>query len=334
MEKEKKLHKSGKLSERWRIFDSSVKRIEISRSFALLLVSFIVIVLSKISIILMPELRSSYISVIVFQVLIFILPIYIYINIFEKGTEKKIIFRKLGMSGVRFNHIFLIASASVLLICLTLGIDMLFGGTAKTSEGFSLYGTFEALNEGSPYAPFYLTVTFALLPAVCEEITFRGLIESGFRRYGITACILSSAVIYSLLPFSLSRMPAFLFMGIFMSFVMFVTGSVFACIIVHFIYNLFCVFMQANISNYIIASDNNTLLVLFIVFLALISSAVFCGETARILRGYAKTRKTEPGIIDTKFKPMIKQFAGNLNNPYFFICLAFWVVYSVFAAFV
>ncbi len=332
MSKEKKLRKKSKLSQRWNIFNSDTKRIETSRVCALMLFVFVLIILSKVSIMLLPDLRGNYLSVIVFQILIFLLPLYIFIRKFESGSDKKALMRKLGLNRVRFNHILLIASASVLLICLSLGIDMLFGGIMRTSEGFSLYGSFDAQNSGSPYAPFYLAVTFALIPAFCEELMFRGFMESYMRRYGLLSCVLSSAVLYAMMPFSLSRIPAFLLVGIAMSFVMFVTGSVFACMIVHFIYNLFGVFMQANISNYVIASDNNSLFVLLLVFLTLISLAMFSGECARILRGYSVTRRVEPGILDAKFKTVISTAANNLANPYFIICLALYAVYSIVVA--
>ncbi len=317
-----------KFRSRLALFGENEKNLDPTRASALIFFSFVLIMLSQIAISLTPALRENLLSSLVFQVLVFGIPFYIYLKLFENKIDRSELFRRLGVNLPKFSHLFFILASALALICTSLLADMIFGGVNTTSAGTSLYGTFFVVNDGSELAPLYMILAFALIPAITEELLFRGLLESCLRRYGFLPAALSCAIFYAMIPFSPSRIPAFFIVSLVLSFVMFVTGSVFSCMIVHFIYNLYCVMLESNIASYVLASNRNTLLLLLVIPLLLLSLFVICSETARILHEYSTTRKKEPEILNASFKKTMKQTFGNLANPYFFACLGIYILYS------
>lgn len=84
---------------------------------------------------------------------------------------------------------------------------------------------------------------YAILPAVIEELIFRGCIFKG------TGCgkkgVLISAVLFALLHMNVNQMCYALFMGLFFGVVVMVTGNVLITIMMHLFFNLFSVLQAA-----------------------------------------------------------------------------------------
>jgi sodium transport system permease protein len=87
-------------------------------------------------------------------------------------------------------------------------------------------------------APFWQVFIFvALLPALCEETLFRGLILSGFRRSGMWTAVLATGFMFGLAHASIYRILPTFFLGVVFSFVVWKTGSIAAGIICHMLNN-------------------------------------------------------------------------------------------------
>jgi sodium transport system permease protein len=87
-------------------------------------------------------------------------------------------------------------------------------------------------------APFWQVFIFvALLPAICEESLFRGLLLNGFRRLGMWPAVLATAFMFGLVHASIYRILPTLFMGVLFGFVVWRTGSIFAGMICHMLNN-------------------------------------------------------------------------------------------------
>jgi len=87
-------------------------------------------------------------------------------------------------------------------------------------------------------APFWQIFIFvALLPAICEETLFRGLILSGFRRLGMWPALLASGFMFGLAHASIYRILPTLFLGVIFGFVVWRTGSIFAGVICYMLNN-------------------------------------------------------------------------------------------------
>ncbi|MCU0248186.1 MAG: CPBP family intramembrane metalloprotease, partial [Bryobacter sp.] len=77
----------------------------------------------------------------------------------------------------------------------------------------------------------------ALLPAVCEEMLFRGLIMSGFRSMGKWPAIVATGLLFGLAHASIYRLLPTLFLGLVFGWVVWRTGSVLAGMICHLLNN-------------------------------------------------------------------------------------------------
>lgn len=115
--------------------------------------------------------------------------------------------------------------------------------------------------------------SLALLPAICEELLFRGLIFKSFKPYGKTFSIVMSALMFALFHMSFQQLIYPILMGLLLAVIMHKENNIIYCIIVHFINNFlsltlayFNVDLIFNHFAYIILA-----IVLLVVFVALIS---------------------------------------------------------------
>ena len=238
--------------------------------------------------------ESQYLSIILLQLLIFPIPAYLYIRF--KPREQ---LAALRLNKLRLSHLFLILSASFMLItgCTLLGM---FCGMMTAQPSFTLYDTFASVNDGTAGASIRLILAYGLLPAFCEELIFRGILCAELEKHGILYASAVSALFFAFLHFDLTALPVYLFSGVLLALVMYVTRSVIAAMVVHLCYNLFGIFVQAGLSGYCKSTGSVGLLVVLLIALLLLSSAFFCGEVSRILRQRAKANLLDnPGDIST-----------------------------------
>lgn len=94
-----------------------------------------------------------------------------------------------------------------------------------------------------------VVLVLALLPAVCEELAFRGFVLSGLRQLGGKwRAVLISAVFFGVAHGMLQQSIMAFFTGVVIGFVAVQTGSLWACIVYHFVHNALLVVMAATIS--------------------------------------------------------------------------------------
>ncbi len=226
--------------------------------------------------------ESQYLSIILLQLMIFPIPAYLFIRLKPRDYVSS-----LRLKPIRLSHLFLLLSASLMLItgCTLLGM---LCGMMTAQPSFTLYDTFASVNDGSVGATVRLILAYGLLPAFCEELVFRGILCAELEKNGILYAAAVSAVFFAFLHFDLTALPVYLFAGMLLSLVMYVTRSLLAAMTVHLAYNLFGVFVQAGLSGYCRSTGSIGLLVVLLIALLLLSSAFFCGEVSRILRRRAR----------------------------------------------
>ena len=226
--------------------------------------------------------ESQYLSIILLQLMIFPIPAYLYIRLKPHGFVKS-----LRLGRVRLSHLFLLLSAILMLItgCTLLGM---LCGMMTAQPSFTLYDTFASVNDGTVGATIRLILAYGLLPAFCEELVFRGILCAEFEKHGILYASAVSAVFFAFLHFDLTALPVYLFSGMLLALLLYVTRSVVVVMIVHLCYNLFGIFVQAGLSGYCKSTGSIGLLVVLLIALLLLSSAFFCGEVSRILRRRAR----------------------------------------------
>ena len=253
----------------------------------LILVTYALLLLSRLIDAAFLSRESQYLSIILLQLMIFPIPAYLYIRL-KPGEFTG----ALRLRPPRLSHLFLLLSASVMLItgCTLLGM---LCGMMTAQPSFTLYDTFASVNDGTAGASVRLILAYGLLPAFCEELVFRGILCAELEKHGILYASAVSALFFAFLHFDLTALPVYLFSGVLLALVMYVTRSVVAAMLTHFAYNLFGIFVQAGLSGYCKSTGSVGLLAVLLIALLLLSSAFFCGEVARILR-----RRAEADLLD------------------------------------
>ena len=91
---------------------------------------------------------------------------------------------------------------------------------------------------GLPSTVFALAIT----PAICEELLFRGYLQRQFERsFGIAGGIAATGILFGVYHFRLTQVIPLAVLGIFLGWLVWRTGSLWAPILVHFLNNAFAI---------------------------------------------------------------------------------------------
>lgn len=185
------------------------------------------------------ELSSSVWYILAYSIasIVMYLCIYIFYNLYQ-GIDKNAI-------GLNFKlkwHTYLIAIA-VGIISL-FGVQYFIGAVDDLLKviGFPMQSSF--INPTD--FPSFLLATFvlALIPAIFEELIFRGIIFKGLnKRFSLVGSILLSALLFALMHANLQQFVYPFILGCIMAWLVARTGSLIVSMIVHFINNFLVVLM-------------------------------------------------------------------------------------------
>ena len=294
-------------------------------SLFLVLGTFVLLLLSRLLDALVLDRDNEYLAVVLLQVLIFVIPGYLFLRYRGKGYAKR-----LRLRAPKFDHVLLIASAAGALIagCFLLSVLM---GNLSAGQSFVLYDTFTSHQDGTTLGAVYLILAYAILPAVCEEIIFRGILCAEFERRGVACAIVVSSILFSMLHFNLPAMPVYLFAGIILALVLYATRSVFCTVIVHFLYNLFCLFGQSGFADFYVTQSATTLFLILMIAGLLLCLAVLFGESSRLYRAYAKEGASDAYRPAQKASALetVKNTALAFASPAAIVCVVLYAVVCI-----
>jgi membrane protease YdiL (CAAX protease family) len=184
------------------------------------LCTYVLLLLSKIIDITLINRENEYYSVVLLQLMIFLLPGAIWCKFSGEGYVKG-----LRLRLPKANSLLLIVSSAVLMISGGLLMSVLFGGLNSLSQNFSLYDTFISKTDGSLPSSLYLLAAYALIPAICEEFVFRGILCAEYERGGVLRAVVFSALFFGLLHFNIVNLPVYVFSGVVLALTLYATRS-------------------------------------------------------------------------------------------------------------
>lgn len=243
----------------------------------------------------------------VVQLIVFVFPCILYY--FLKGRKLNTPFL---VSPVKPGQIIFIIASALLLISgnllikcfyyigmgsLPSGVDYLISDTANVSE--------------APMAGVIIAV--ALIPAICEELFFRGIVLAEYRIYGTFNSVVFSALCFAMIHFSIVSFPLYFFSGLVLGVTAALTGSVFAPIIIHFISNVLSIYISDSFLRVTIQKSGGF-------FAAFIAGALFLFFLVIVLsRAESLLWKKSDSKIETELPPKsIKHFSTVFFTPGFF----------------
>ena len=252
---------------------------------------------------------TSFFVVFVLQILVFILPAVIYKRI--RGPIK---YKELGIKAFGLSSVLLIICASIFMFC----------AAVLTSFGSGTSGAYYAdVTDITVPQIIYAVVIYCLLPAITEEIAFRSVIYGEYRKHGIIGAVLLSSTLFSLMHFSLSLFFTYFICGIVLALVYEVTKSIFASMIVHFLYNLLFVFTGGLLHEATKKADNLIPFIFIFVCVMLLFLFFSLSRAQKILEFDAEKI---PEAENEKFPPLqirLRSLLVSVVSPGFILCLGF-----------
>ena len=158
------------------------------------------------------------------------------------------------------------------------------------TKGYAVDNAIPMQDKMSGSLGFFLLglIVYALLPAIAEELVFRGIIQKGLSsRYNAFTTIFLSSVMFVLMHGSLQQTLYQFVLGIMLGYLAHVGGSIIYSMILHFLNNaLVVVFSCFDIVGYISGSDTiyyNIFSVIF-PFMLFILGCILCGILFWVLK--------------------------------------------------
>jgi len=88
-------------------------------------------------------------------------------------------------------------------------------------------------------------IVIALTPAICEEITVRGIFLSGYKKVDIKISALMSGLIFGILHMNMQQFFYAFALGVLLAYLVHITNSIFSSMICHFTFNGFQILLSA-----------------------------------------------------------------------------------------
>lgn len=271
--------------------------------------------------------ENEYLSIVLLQLMIFMLPAAIYCKVRGGGAYIR---SSLRATLIKPSHIVLLLSAFFALVSGEILLTIAFGGSDSMSYNFSLYNTFISRNDGSLRDIIYLIMAYAVLPSVCEEFVFRGILCADYENKSVLRAIVVSTLFFGLLHFDLMKLPVYLFTGFVFALLLYATRSILAPIIVHFACNLFGLFGQPTITAFYKTTGSIELFSFILGVIFLLSSAIFCGRASTIYKNLALKNQPSDYRAPLKKGERAKAYAEVLLSP---LALLSYIIYLVIAIF-
>lgn len=266
-------------------------------------------------------------TVSVIQVTIFVLP-----SVFYTMLKKQNIGKTASL------HFF--TPARLILIIALLGV-MLTGSLLINIAVYSMSGDASLLensssslsNIGESAGTFITVVAVCIMPAICEEFAFRGVILGEYKVYGAVPAILASSLLFSMAHFSFPSFVSNLFCGIVLASAVLVTRSVYASMLLHAAYNLCTLFFVPYIRSILFEPLGTLFTVFFCAGLFFVFLAVSFREIQVTYHEYARRQQTEADAEFDKLRESGPSLSRGLLTVFvsisYILCIIVFILFTL-----
>lgn len=180
----------------------------------------------------------------------------------QTAPKKAFIFGKVG--ALKTLRLFFIGFS----VCMLSNVITSSFLSAMKSYGFDLSRKYDSPDINSPSEALVAIFAVAVVPAITEEMLFRGVILTKLKPYGQGFAVVVSSVLFSLMHGNFVQIPFTLFVGLVLGYVTIYSGSILPAMLIHFANNGYSVLSDIVINNLnvfgISAALANILLYLFL----------------------------------------------------------------------
>lgn len=217
---------------------------------------------------------ESYILNLILQVgLMFLLPVFFYSFLIKEKPKNTL--KNFGVKKIKLSAVGIAIIIGMIVFVLNIGVSSFF------SFFLSLIG-YEKLpttqSETYTIAMLVINLIFTgVLPAICEEITHRGMLIDGFDKLGYKKAIIFSAILFGLTHLNIEQFFYATIIGVLLAFITMITGNIIPAMIIHFVNNAINVVISYALINnlsfktfynsiFTSLTQNNFFVIMFILF--------------------------------------------------------------------
>ena len=166
--------------------------------------------------------------------LMFLLPLFLFSKLSRK--TKKQVLRDYSFNKINYKTVLVSILIGVIVFILNIAISTFFN-YILTLLGYYNYGVSSSGNEPT-WASFFISIlTVAVLPAICEEFTHRGLLLQGFKTLGFKKAVWYSALMFGLIHLNVGQFFYATIIGLVLAVVTLYSRSIVPAMIIHFMNN-------------------------------------------------------------------------------------------------
>ena len=292
----------------------------------LVLCTYVLLLFTKLIDVTLINRENEYFSVVILQLMIFLLPGALWCRFSGENYLKG-----LRLRLPRLNSVLLIISAAMLMISGGLLISMLLGGLDSLSKNFSLYDTFISKTDGSLPSNLYLLAAYAIIPAICEEFIFRGILCHEYECGGVPRAVIFSSLFFALLHFNPVNILVYLFSGVILALVLYSSRSLIGAMLTHLIYNIFGLFGQRYMNTLYKITGSSNFFLFVVAFCFLLFGAIFCHEASKLYKKYLYdgiSSKYRLPVLTAK-EQIKASYLSVLKEPSTIACFVFYIIASI-----
>ncbi len=259
---------------------------------------------------------NEYLSVIIVQLLIFVIPAILFCRLKGVGYASRLNIRLIAPS--KFGSVI---TASLVLIFGSVIIRFaqiyLFDMSKFSVSGFESY-----ISGRTEYNFLFAAAAFAIIPALTDEFVFRTIMLTEYNEggYGAVNATIITSLLSSMLFFTLESFPIRFFSAIVLCMLTYATGSSLSAFIAHLIFNIYTVFGEKYIIKTLSDPSNKIISVFTFALLFLVLSVIMFSEFEHTLRQMGKSGAPSPSYLlkksdDGKTPDIAATEAAEDDNP-------------------
>ena len=304
----------------WRFLQKVLLYLRTHRGILLVFLAYLLLLLTR-TVDTTGVREDGYLVLSVLQILAFLIPTLLYLKI-----EGWPCISRLRLSPPQLPALALVPIAIPLIVSGGLLVGIVFGRMSAFAGSFTLYDTFVSQNNRNTAEVFHLILTYAVLPALCEELIFRGVVCQEYEKHGLPSAIILSSLLFAMLHFNFPKLPTFFYAGLILAMVLYATRSLFCSMLVHFAYNLFGLFGQEYMYNLYKEAGDEDIFTYLIILIFLISASAFSLVAAGIYRKYARQQLSNEYRARLPFGKTMVLLGRDLLSPLSLLCLLVYIL--------
>ena len=263
---------------------------------------------------------EAYLALVAIQLFVFMLPSIFYVR--ARSLDVRNSLRLRLPSPDKLPLILLSSVALILTEILISALSSEMGGSVYENR-YSY-----AADAGADTAVYY-AVCYALIPALCEELLFRGIIMSEYQRSSILSAVVMNSIFFCILHADVRSLPFTFIAGVVLSVCTYAANSVIAAFFVHLFYNLFAIFGGEATDRVLSSIGLLTLIIILTGAALLLTLALALGECQRIYSSYARKNRDSYYVVKYKKGTGAVRFFSALLAPTSLFAIVMYIIVAL-----